>query len=73
VSLASATPQTPRLLRDRSGVQRVTNIELGGHFAERCQGFILIALGESIVIIGATLTEKPVAASDRLPGVHPPA
>ncbi len=30
------------------------NIE-GGHFAERCQGFILIALGESIVVIGATL------------------
>ena len=27
----------------------------GGHFAERCQAFILIALGESIVIIGATL------------------
>jgi low temperature requirement protein LtrA len=30
------------------------NIE-GGHFAERCQAFILIALGESIVVIGATL------------------
>ena len=28
MSLASVTPQTPRLLRDRSGVQRVTNIEL---------------------------------------------
>jgi low temperature requirement protein LtrA len=28
----------------------------GGHFAERCQGFILIALGESIVVIGATLS-----------------
>ncbi len=27
----------------------------GGHFAERCQGFILIAIGESIVVIGATL------------------
>ncbi len=27
----------------------------GGHFAERCQGFILIALGESIVVIGGTL------------------
>ena len=36
----------------------------GGHFAERCQAFILIALGESIVIIGATLTgEKVTAAS----------
>ena len=28
----------------------------GSHIAERCQAFILIALGESIVIIGATLT-----------------
>jgi low temperature requirement protein LtrA len=36
----------------------------GGHFAERCQAFMLIALGESIVIIGATLTSKPVTASD---------
>jgi low temperature requirement protein LtrA len=36
----------------------------GGHFAERCQAFILIALGESIVIIGATLTEKPVTVAD---------
>jgi low temperature requirement protein LtrA len=26
----------------------------GGHFAERCQAFILIALGESIVVTGAT-------------------
>ena len=28
----------------------------GGHLAERCQAFILIALGESVVIIGATLS-----------------
>jgi low temperature requirement protein LtrA len=28
----------------------------GGHFAERCQAFVLIALGESIVIIGATVS-----------------
>ncbi len=28
----------------------------GGHFAERCQAFILIALGESIVVIGTTLS-----------------
>jgi low temperature requirement protein LtrA len=28
----------------------------GGHFAERCQAFVLIALGESIVIIGATMS-----------------
>ena len=29
----------------------------GGHFAERCQLFIIIALGESIVVTGATATE----------------
>ncbi len=28
----------------------------GSHFAERCQAFILIALGETIVVIGATLS-----------------
>jgi low temperature requirement protein LtrA len=28
----------------------------GGHLAERCQAFILIALGESVVITGATLS-----------------
>jgi low temperature requirement protein LtrA len=26
----------------------------GGHFAERCQAFVLIALGESIIVIGTT-------------------
>lgn len=31
----------------------------GSHFAERCQAFILIALGESIVVIGATLARLP--------------
>lgn len=30
----------------------------GNHLAERCQGFILIALGESIVVIGATLARQ---------------
>jgi low temperature requirement protein LtrA len=35
----------------------------GAHFAERCQAFVLIALGESIVVIGATLAalEHPSA------------
>jgi low temperature requirement protein LtrA len=28
----------------------------GSHFAERCQAFVLIALGESIVVTGATLS-----------------
>lgn len=29
----------------------------GAHFAERCQAFVLIALGESIVVTGARLSE----------------
>ena len=33
----------------------------GNHFAERCQAFILIALGESIVVIGATLSRVLVS------------
>ena len=50
---------TPGLGRSRTSDWTIE----GGHFAERCQGFILIALGESIVIIGATLTGKSVTAS----------
>jgi len=46
---------TPGLGRSRTSDWTIE----GGHFAERCQAFILIALGESIVIIGATLTEVP--------------
>ncbi|HEY4094391.1 MAG TPA: low temperature requirement protein A, partial [Baekduia sp.] len=30
----------------------------GGHFAERCQGFIIIALGESVVVTGATAADR---------------
>ncbi len=29
----------------------------GGHFAERCQAFVLIAVGESVVAIGGTLSD----------------
>ena len=51
---------TPGLGRSRTSDWTIE----GGHFAERCQAFILIALGESIVIIGATLTdEKSVTAA----------
>ena len=67
MSSVSVPPQTARLLRDRTGVQRVTNIELFFDLVyvfAVTRGFILIALGESIVIIGATLTEKQVSASD---------
>ncbi len=44
---------TPGLGRSRTADWTIE----GGHFAERCQAFILIALGESIVIIGAALSE----------------
>jgi low temperature requirement protein LtrA len=36
----------------------------GGHFAERCQGFIIIALGESIVVTGATAADAGLTATD---------
>jgi low temperature requirement protein LtrA len=52
---------TPGLSRSRT---QEWDIE-GGHFAERCQAFILIALGESVVVIGATLARLlagPLAA-----------
>jgi low temperature requirement protein LtrA len=50
---------TPRLGRSTTAEWDIE----GGHFAERCQGFILIALGESIVVIGATLARllRPLA------------
>jgi len=31
----------------------------GSHFAERCEGFVIIALGESIVALGSTLSGLP--------------
>jgi len=31
----------------------------GGHLAERCAGFILIALGESVLVTGATFANMP--------------
>src|SRR5213596_792004 len=39
----------------RRGRAATTDYDIeGGHFAERCQGFIIIALGESVVVTGAT-------------------
>jgi low temperature requirement protein LtrA len=35
----------------------------GGHFAERCQGFIIIVLGESIVVTGATAADAGLTAT----------
>jgi low temperature requirement protein LtrA len=43
------------------GIGRTTSDEWtieGGHFAERCQAFILIALGESIVVIGGAVAAR---------------
>jgi low temperature requirement protein LtrA len=34
----------------------------GGHLAERCQSFVIVALGESIVVTGATLGEREFTA-----------
>lgn len=31
----------------------------GGHLAERCQAFVIVALGETLVATGATLAEAP--------------
>ena len=38
----------------------------GNHFADRCQAFILIALGESIVIIGQTLSQSSHVGGDQV-------
>ena len=35
----------------------------GGHFTDRCQGFIIIALGESIVVTGATAANAGLTAT----------
>ena len=38
----------------------------GGHFAERFQSFIIIVLGESIVVTGATASERALSPSSAL-------
>lgn len=43
---------TPGLGRSGTGEWTIS----GGHFAERCGAFVLIALGESVVVIGTTLS-----------------
>jgi low temperature requirement protein LtrA len=48
---------TPRLGRSATSDWTIA----GGHFAERCQAFILIALGESIVRIGEPLAEHHIS------------
>ncbi len=55
---------TPWLGRSRTSDWTIE----GGHLAERCEAFILIALGESIVIIGATLAGQKTVTGSILAG-----
>jgi low temperature requirement protein LtrA len=48
----------PALGRSRTGEWTIE----GGHFAERCQLFIIIALGESILVTGTTFAEIEASA-----------
>ena len=51
---------TPGLGRTRTGEWTIE----GGHFAERCRLFVIIALGESILVTGTTFGEiKPSLAT----------
>ena len=48
----------------RRGSAATTDYDIEGrHFAERCQLFIIIALGESIVVTGATATEAGLTST----------
>jgi low temperature requirement protein LtrA len=38
----------------------------GHHIAERCQAFVLIALGESILVIGQTMSELPSVSHEQV-------
>ena len=50
---------TPGLGRSRTGEWNVQ----GGHFAERCQLFIIIALGESLLVTGTIFGEIEASAA----------
>ena len=54
----AARYQTPWLGRSHAGVDH-----RGAHFAERCQLFVIIALGESILVTGTTFGEAEVSAA----------
>jgi low temperature requirement protein LtrA len=53
---------TPRLGRSTTADWTIA----GGHFAERCQLFIIIALGESVLATGATWSDLPGALDTTL-------
>ncbi len=50
---------TPGLGRSRTTDWTIT----GGHMAERCHLFLIIALGESILVTGATFAQLPFSAA----------
>jgi low temperature requirement protein LtrA len=48
----------------RRGRAATTDYDIeGGHFTDRCQGFIIIALGESIVVTGATAADAGLTST----------
>ncbi|HMJ34916.1 MAG TPA: low temperature requirement protein A [Baekduia sp.] len=48
----------------RRGRAATTDYDIeGGHFTERCEGFIIIALGESIVVTGATAADAGLTST----------
>ena len=61
-----ARPVRPvrRLLAAAPGSGTTTDWDIeGGHFTDRCQGFIIIALGESIVVTGATAADAGLSST----------
>ena len=55
----AARYRTPGLGRSRTEEWRIE----GAHIAERCQLFVIVALGESILVTGATFAETEVSAA----------
>jgi low temperature requirement protein LtrA len=58
-----AAPVAGYWLPGRGRASTVDYAVEGGHFAERCQGFIIIALGESIVVTGATAVDAGLTST----------
>jgi low temperature requirement protein LtrA len=64
LALDLAAPAAGYWVPGRRGRSATTDYDVdGGHFAERCQGFIIIALGESIVVTGATAAAAGLSAT----------
>jgi low temperature requirement protein LtrA len=64
LALDLAAPAAGYWVPGRRGRSATTDYDVdGGHFAERCQGFIIIALGESIVVTGATAAKAGLTST----------